>query len=603
MRRLFRRLAARFRSRPLPFVYDGRYVMDVPGIPQDPRRGENILTFLAMEALLRQGGLRWPRLASWEELRRVHSQPYLESLLEPGALLKVVGLPVADPDQDRFLTLQRAMVGGTLLATRLARSRRRAAVNLGGGLHHAHAGRGQGFCAFNDVAVAVAGAREEGFTEPVLVVDLDLHDGDGTRALFADDASVHTYSIHNQPWDTTEAVASTSIALGGGVGDEAYLEALTGSLPGVVERVGPGLVYYLAGCDPAAGDALGDWRISADGLFARDRFVVETLRRTLGEVSLVVLLAGGYGSEAWRYSARFFGWLLTGRRIEPPSTDDVTLARLRHLAGVLSPRQLTAEPEENDLGLTAEDLMPGGGRLGVPTRLLGYYSAHGLELALERYGYLARLRSLGFAHPSLDLELDHPAGQTLRIYGDEERRELLVELRVRLDRRSLPGKRLLFVEWLQLQNPRKRFPPGRPPLPGQRHPGLGMLRETVALLVLVCERLDLDGLLFVPSHFHLAAQSERYLRFVDPEDQGRFRALCRALGDLPLAASTRAVDQGRILERASGETFSWQPAPMVLPVSEELKAEVEGEEYERRAAAAAARHELVLEEGAGDRHL
>lgn len=592
--RFFRRVAALLRPQRVPFIYDGRYVMDVSAIPHDPRRGQNILTFLATEGLISRGGLRWPREVSWEALRRVHTQEYLEAVLEPGSLLKIVGLSVPDPDQDRFLTLQRAMVGGTLLATRLALAEGRPVVNLGGGLHHAHAGRGQGFCVFNDVAVAIAEQRERGFDEPVLVVDCDLHDGDGTRTIFAADETVHTYSIHNLPWELSPAVASTSITLGDDVEDDLYLETLQGTLPQVIEAVEPGLVYYLAGCDPAADDALGNWRISADGLFARDRFVVESLRQALGEVPLVILLAGGYGSQAWRYSARFFGWLLSGRRIEPPSSDDVVLERLRHLSTFLSPLDLTAEPQDNDLGLTAEDLMPGVGRLHTPTRFLNYYSSHGIELALERYGYLSRFRALGFPHPTLELQLDHPAGQTLRIYGDEGKDDLLVELRLRIDRRTAPGREMLFVEWLLLQNPRAPFRPSRPPLPGQKHPGLGLLRETTGLLVMICHRLGLDGLMFMPSHFHLAAQSESYLRFLRPRDQGRFRALCRALEGLSLKEATCAVEEGRVEDRSRGETFEWQPAPMVLPVSEDFKAEIEGEEYERETAEAAARHDFSL---------
>lgn len=593
--RLIRRLASRFRPGRTTFIYDGRYVMDVVGVPHDPRRAEHILTFLAMEGLIRPGNLRWPRAASLEALRRVHSEEYLDHVMEPGALVRIVGLRIPDPDEDRFVALQRAMCGGTLLATRLALASCRQTVNLGGGLHHAHAGRGQGFCVFNDVAVAIAHARKKGFDEPVLVVDLDLHDGDGTRSIFAADETVHTFSIHNRPWDLEEAVASTAIALGDDVDDASYLAALTNELPPVVEAVKPGLVYYLAGCDPAHDDVLGNWKITAEGMLARDRFVISQLRSTLGEVPLVVVMAGGYGTEAWRYSARFFAWLLTGgKALEPPSTDDITVQRYRHLASVMSAAELTTEPDENDWGLELEDLLPGVGRSGKQTRFLGYYSTHGIELALERYSFLSRLRAKGFRHPTLEFQLDHPAGQTLRIFSDEDKEELLLELRVRRDRRTVPELELLFVEWLLLQNPRAHFAGDRPPLPGQRHPGLGLLREVTALLVLICDRLGLDGLVFVPSHFHLAAQSEDALRFLDPAAEGRFRALRAALESLPLAEATRAMAAGRVVDADTGEPFEWQPAPMVMPVSDRLKKRVESPDYEARAAAAAEGHRFAL---------
>jgi acetoin utilization deacetylase AcuC-like enzyme len=594
LRRLLRRLTCGLRPQRVPFVYSGRYVMEVGGIPHDPRRGENVLTFLAMEGLLRRGGLRWPREASIEALARIHTGDYLDSLLAPGGLLRIVGLRLSEADGDRLLGVQRAMVGGTLLATRLALASRRPAVNLGGGLHHAHADHGNGFCIFNDVAVAIADSRQRGFGAPVLVVDLDLHDGDGTRALFARDPSVYTYSVHNQDWDDAPAVASTAIPLGGEVGDEAYLATVRETLPEVISSFRPGLVYYLAGCDPAADDALGNWRITPAGMLARDRFVLSRLHRLAGGVPLVIVLAGGYGSEAWRYSARAFAWLLSGgQTIEPPSSVEITLRRYRHLASLLGPADLTREGDDGDFQLSAEDLLPRAAAAAPPNRFLGYYSTHGIELALERYGYLARLRTLGF-HPNLVFQLDHPAGQTLRIFGDDEQRELLVELRLRVDHRTVPGLALLFVEWLLLQNPRAAFEADHPPLPGQQHPGLGLLQETTALLVLVCDRLGLDGVAFVPSHYHLAHQSERYLRFLEPADEGRFRALCGALRGLPLAAASRAVAEGRVVDADSGRPVEWQPTPMVLPVGERLKERVEGEDYERQAAAAAARHRFRL---------
>lgn len=600
MPRLGRRLLARFHPRRIRFVYSGRYVIHISGLPMDGRRGENILTFLGQEKLIGRGDLRWPRLASLAVLRRVHTEQYLDSLSEPGALLQVLGLRIPDTEEDRFLAVQRAMVGGTVLATRLALATGWPAVNLGGGLHHAHAGAGRGFCVLNDIAVAIAQARAGGFDKPILVVDLDIHDGDGTRAIFAADETVHTFSIHNADWDDEPAVESTRIALGDKVEDSTYLATLREHLPAVIRRFRPGMVFYLAGCDPAADDHLGNWRITGKGMLERDRFVVEEVRKIQGDTPLVITLAGGYGKEAWRYSARFFAWLITERRepVEPPSTEDITLARYRYQATFLDPVDLTTEPGSRagkggdkgkekgdifgDLGLTEEDILPATGRSQMASRFLSFYSTHGIELALERYGFLTRLRELGYAHPTVDFELDHPAGQTLRIFGDEDRKELLVELRARRDLRLLPGFELLFVEWLLLQHPRGEFSRFRPRLPGQSHPGLGVLRDVVAMLLLMCERVGLDGLAFTPSHYHLAAQSNRYLRFLRPEDQARFNALSAVTRGLSLPEASAAIGSGRVRDRASGETIPWKPAPMVVPVSDELRREVEGEAYERR---------------------
>lgn len=585
-RRALRRLASLIQPQPVYFVYGGKYTFEVPGLPADPRRGENIVTFLAMEGLLQSGRLRWPNEASIRSLQRVHIPAYLDSLVMPGALTPLLGLAASEADEDRYLHLQRAMVGGTVLATRLALAGCLPVVNLGGGLHHAHAERGEGFCAFNDVAVAIAQAREAGFAERILVIDLDLHDGNGTRSIFARDPTVHTFSIHNQTWgsgpggDAPDALASTCLALGDGVEDTRYLAAIEEHLMPVIASFRPGLVYYLAGADPAATDTLGNWRISPEGMLARDQLVMSRLRSRLGDLPLVILLAGGYGTEAWRYSARFFGWLTSGgRTIEPPSTTEITLQRYRYLASLVAPSELSAEPASGDgFGLTEADLMPGTAFAAKPSRFLGFYSANGLELALERYGFLARLRALGFARPRLELELENPGGDTLSIFGGEGDEELLVELRVRRDARLLPGCELLAVEWLLLQNPRAAFPPDRPPLPGQKHPGLGLLREVIVLMVLACDRLGLDGIAFMPAHFHVAAQSERFVELLHEADRARFRALRQALGGLSLPAASQAIVEGRVIDGETGRPFTWQPVPMVIAVSERMKARLAARE-------------------------
>ncbi len=144
----------------------------------------------------------------------------------------------------------------------------------------------------------------------------------------------------------------------------------------------------------------------------------------------------------------------------------------------------------------------------------------------------------------------------------------------------LPGFEVLFVDWMLLQNPRSSFAPDRPPLPGQEHPGLGLLQDAVALYVLICERLDLDGLAFVPSHYHLAAQSNRYLRFVDPRAEGHFQALRSLLRRLPLRDASLALEQGRVRDAATGEAIRWEPQPMILPVSETLQRRFDAE-YDR----------------------
>jgi hypothetical protein len=161
----------------------------------------------------------------------------------------------------------------------------------------------------------------------------------------------------------------------------------------------------------------------------------------------------------------------------------------------------------------------------------------------------------------------------------------LAELCVRRDHATAPGLELLRVEWLMLQDPRRSFRNDSERLPGQTHPGLGLYRDVIALLIMLCERLELDGIVFTPSHYHLAVQSQRHLRFLDPADEARFRSMRNALGDLPLSRATRRVDDGRVLDERTGEPVTWVPAARVLPVSERMKRVVGDDDYERRVGA------------------
>ena len=587
MRRSLRRLAHAVRPRRVDVVYDERYAVELPGTLHDPLRGERILAFLGDEGLVEARDVLRPEPASYRDLLRVHGAEYLESLHHPGGLDRLLGMPLAEPLQERFLEAQRTAAGGTVLAAQRALARRGAAVNLGGGFHHAFADRGERLCAYDDVAVALAERRAAGFSGRALVVDLDLHDPDGLRALLAADPAAHVFSIHARSAEES-GPGATYVALGDGVEDAVYLDALRRHLPEVLARFPPALAFFLAGADPAADDELGSWQLTAEGLLERDRAVFAALRG----VPLVVLLAGGYGPGAWRYPARSLAWLLGGRALEPPTTAETVLSRYRRLTSGAESR-----PEGEEWALRPDDLDAAAGGFAPPRRLLGAFSREALELLLERAGLLERLHARGFTRPNLDLEVGGPAGDTLRLWGDERRRELLLELRLSRDRRTLPGFDLLRLEWLLLQDPRSPFTPQRPPLPGQRHPGLGLLRDVAALLILAGERLQLDGLVFVPSHYHLASQGKRWLRFVDPAEEGRFRALQAALRGVPLAEATHAVAGEQVME-ADGAPFVWRPAPMVLPLSAALRERVGGEEYEDRAAAAAASHRPALRGGA-----
>lgn len=585
MRVLVQRLRFLLRPSELSVVYHPAYARTVSGVPIDSARADRTLAFLLDEGLIRRRAVTQPIPASLENILRVHTPRYLDSLQNAATLEQVLGAPVRDEDVGAIIDHFRLVVGGTIQATRLALAGRRLIAHLAGGLHHAAPDRGMGFCVFNDIAVAIRRLQARGFQGRVLVVDLDLHDGNGTRLCFAQDPTVHTFSIHNATWDDTPAVAATVLALGSGVDDARLMTALRETLPSVVAAHRPDLVCYVAGCDMAADDRIGDWKLSVAGMLERDRFVIDTVRRVSPRAPIVLLAGGGYGTGAWRYTARTAAWLAAGRNIEPPDDMELILRRFRPIA-----RSLAPAAGLDSFGLSEEDLGLGGAARHE-TRVLGHYTPHGLELLLERLGFVDRLRGMGFRHPLLHVDFGSGLGQTIRLYGDAGRVELVMELRLSRNQRVVPGMDLAFIEWLLLQNPRRRFGPNQPRLPGQEHPGLGLLGEVAAWLVVACETIPLDGLGFVPAHYYTAVLGRQYLRFVSAQAQARFDALHEALRDLDLGAASRALDQHRVRD-AAGHVVEWPVEPMVMPVSERLKALVQGSGYE--AAVARARAGLAL---------
>jgi acetoin utilization deacetylase AcuC-like enzyme len=169
-------------------------------------------------------------------------------------------------------------------------------MNLAGGTHHAFPDHGEGFCVFNDVAVAIRALQRDRRIARAAIIDLDVHQGNGTHAIFSGDASVYTFSMHggrNYPFH--KVPGSLDIELADGTGDDRYLAMLSDVLPGVLARAAPDLVVYLAGADPHEGDRLGRLCLTFDGLARRDALVLEACRDV--GIPVAVTIAGGYGRD------------------------------------------------------------------------------------------------------------------------------------------------------------------------------------------------------------------------------------------------------------------------------------------------------------------
>jgi acetoin utilization deacetylase AcuC-like enzyme len=232
-----------------------------------------------------------PPAASRAELGRVHIEGYLERVFT-GTLEKNEARRIGLPWSPAMLERSRRSTGATVVACDAALAEG-AALYLAGGTHHAFADRGEGFCVFNDVAVAARALLEAGRVGRVCVVDLDVHQGNGTAAIFADDPRVFTFSVHgagNYPFHKTRS--DVDVALPDRTGDLAYLQALDAHLDAVLDRADPDLVVYIAGADVYAGDRLGRLALSPDGIAARDRRVFDACRRR--GLPWTMVMGGGY---------------------------------------------------------------------------------------------------------------------------------------------------------------------------------------------------------------------------------------------------------------------------------------------------------------------
>jgi acetoin utilization deacetylase AcuC-like enzyme len=275
--------------------YSDHFVLPLPEGHKFPmakysRLRERILA----EGIIAPDQLQEAPAAEWDDLRMVHAPAYVEAVAN-GTVPPDVQRRIGFPWSPQMVERARRSVGATIAAARAALDDGMAA-NLAGGTHHAFADRGEGFCVFNDVAVAARVLQRDQHARRIAIVDLDVHQGNGSAAIFAGDPSVFTFSMHGaQNFPFRKEVSDLDVALADGTADAEYLELLAAHLPGVLNGHQPDFVFYLAGADPYEGDRLGRLKLTIDGLRQRDEIVMTACRRA--GLPLAISMSGGYAPD------------------------------------------------------------------------------------------------------------------------------------------------------------------------------------------------------------------------------------------------------------------------------------------------------------------
>jgi acetoin utilization deacetylase AcuC-like enzyme len=275
----------------LKLVYSDRYDLNLGSHVFPSIKYRLVKEKLLREHIAEPGDFIEPPPASDDDIALVHHREYLRKL-QTGKLSYLEVLRLEIPYSPELVRAVWLCTGGSILAGRLALEDG-AAVNVGGGFHHAYPDHGEGFCVLNDFAVAIRRLQKDRTIERAMTVDCDVHQGNGTAAIFGGDHTVFTLSIHqenNYPYP--KPPSSLDINLRDGVGDEEYLRELAQGLDRALEEFSPDLIFYVAGADPYRDDQLGGLKLSLQGLEKRDRLVFEKAKQK--NIPAAVILAGGY---------------------------------------------------------------------------------------------------------------------------------------------------------------------------------------------------------------------------------------------------------------------------------------------------------------------
>ncbi len=273
----------------MPFIYSPNYYADI-GIHVFPIiKYREVYDKLRRELKLDASHFLTPQPATPEELRLVHTPEYLRDLQTCSWTRRTASSEL--PISKEIIQMFTLATGGTILTARTAATHGWA-VHLNGGFHHAFADKAEGFCYFNDLAVAAKVMQRNGLAEKISIIDCDLHQGNGTAVIFQGDDSVFTFSIHQRDLYPIKEESDLDIHLPVGVSDEEYMNHLEFAIPKILKEFQPDLVLYQAGADPYQHDQLGSLHLTLDGLKHRDEFVFTECKKRW--VPVAATLGGGY---------------------------------------------------------------------------------------------------------------------------------------------------------------------------------------------------------------------------------------------------------------------------------------------------------------------
>jgi acetoin utilization deacetylase AcuC-like enzyme len=279
----------------IPIVYHPHYVATLPQGHRFPMvKFQKLYDLLRKDGILNPETLYQPEIPDQSLLELVHTPDYIENYCQGTLDTKAqrrIGLPWS-PELVRRTCIA---VGGTILTAKLALEYG-VACNTAGGTHHAFPDFGSGFCIFNDLAIAARVLQKSGLVKQVLIVDLDVHQGDGTAFIFQNDPNVFTFSMHCEiNFPSRKQTSDLDVPLPEGLDNDGYLQILANYLPDLLSQVKPDLVLYDAGVDTHVGDRLGKLALTDEGIYRRERQVLSTCRA--GGYPVACVIGGGYAED------------------------------------------------------------------------------------------------------------------------------------------------------------------------------------------------------------------------------------------------------------------------------------------------------------------